>query len=252
MLTNENYFSLENNLKYMSCSQYKAFVCCEAAALAEIKEEYQREKTTALLVGSYVDSYFSGTLEAFKEQNIEIFTKGGEGPLKSDYQHANYIISRIERDPYFMKFLKGEKQVIKTGEICGVPFKIKIDSYFPGKTTVDLKIVKDFDKIWKDGLYLNFIEYWGYDIQAGIYQHIEGNKLPFIIAAATKEKPEPDLAVISIPQERLDYCLNQVKENVSRFADIKKGLIEPKRCGRCNYCRKTKVLSGIVDYLQIN
>ena len=100
-------------------------------------------------------------------------------------------------------------------------------------------------------MYLNFIEYWGYDIQAGIYQHIEGNKLPFIIAAATKEKPEPDLAVISIPQERLDYCLNQVKENVPRFADIKRGLIEPTRCERCNYCRKTKALSGIVDYLQL-
>jgi hypothetical protein len=247
MLTNENYFSIENNLKYMSNSQYKMLSDCESMGLAVIKGEYQQEKTISLLVGSYVDSYFSGTLDLFKQENPDIFTKKGLGPLKSDFEHANYIIQRIERDAYFMKFLQGEKQVIKTREICGIPFKIKIDSYFPGKVIVDLKIIKDMDKIWSNGLYLNFIEYWGYDTQAALYSYIEGNNLPFFIAAATKEK-EPDLALISIPQDRLDYCLNQVKENVLRFADIKKGLIEPTRCEHCDFCKSSKILTEIIDY----
>jgi hypothetical protein len=251
MLTAENYFSQENNMKYMSMSQWKRFDECEAMALAELKGEYQREKTTALLIGSYVDSYFSGTLDRFMKENPEIFTKGGEGPLKADYQHANYIIQRIERDAYFMKFLQGQKQAVKTGEINGVPCKIKMDSYFPSKTIVDLKIVKDFDPIWENGLKLNFIEYWKYDYQGAFYQVVEGGKLPFLLAAATKEKPEPDIRVISIPQERLDYCLGQIESKIQRFADIKKGLIEPVRCERCNYCRKTRVLTEIVDYLQI-
>lgn len=250
MINNSNYFSLENNLKYFSNSQYKAFSECESAGLAMVKGEYREEKTTALLVGSYVDNYFSGTLDQFKEENPSIFSSKGQtkGELKSDYIHANYIIERIERSDYFMKFLQGEKQVIKTGEIFGIPFKIKMDSYFPGKTIVDLKIMRDFKSQWKDGLKLNFVEFWKYDFQSAIYQHIEGNKLPFIIAAATKEKPEPDIGVFIILQDRLDYCLSQVKENIQRFADIKKGLIEPTRCEKCDYCKSTKILTEIVDY----
>jgi len=175
----------------------------------------------------------------------------GKSELKSDYKQANYIIQRLERDELFQQFMSGEKQVIKTGEIFGVPFKIKIDSYHPGNKIVDLKVMKDFEQIWKDGIYLNFIEAWGYDIQAAIYQFIEGNNLPFYIAAATKEKPEPDLAIISIPQNRLDYCLEIVTDNVKRFDDIKKGLIEPTRCEHCDYCKSTKILTEILDYTSL-
>lgn len=246
MLTAENYFSPEMNMKYMGASQYKLFMECEAAALAEIKGEYCEEKSIALLIGQFVDAHFEKTLDLFKAQNPAIFTQKGE--LKSEYRHAEYIIQRIERDPMFMKYMDGEKQVIKTGEIAGVPFKIKIDSYHPGKVIVDLKIMKDLEPIWKNGLKLSFVEAWGYDIQGAIYQAIEGNNLPFFIAAATKEKPEPDIALISIPQDRLDYCLNQVMENVQRFADIKKGLIEPTRCGKCDYCKQNKILTEIIDY----
>ena len=51
MLTNENYFSTENQLKYMGVSQFKAFEECEFGALAEIKGEYEREQTLSMLVG---------------------------------------------------------------------------------------------------------------------------------------------------------------------------------------------------------
>lgn len=248
MLTAENYFSQENNLKYMGSSQFKSFMNCEAMALAEIKGEYEREKTAALLVGSYVDAHYEGTLDIFKAKNPAIFTQKGE--LKSEYRQAEYIIQRLERDGLFQQFMAGEKQVIKTGEIFGVPFKIKIDSYHPGNKIVDLKVMRDFERIWKDGVPLSFVEAWGYDIQAAIYQFVEGNNLPFYIAGATKEK-EPDLAVIAIPQNRLDYCLEIVTDNVKRFDDIKKGLIEPTRCEHCDYCKSTKVLTEILDYTSL-
>ena len=82
MLTNENYFSPENNWKYCGSSQYKDFFGsmghhgCEAMALAKLRGEWMTEKTTALLVGSYVDAHFEGTLDLFRAQNPEIFTKG--------------------------------------------------------------------------------------------------------------------------------------------------------------------------------
>lgn len=249
MITNENYFSKENNLKYMGSSQFKTFLDCEARAVAEVNGEYEREKTVALLVGSFVDAHFEGTLDIFRAKNPEIFTQ--KGTLKSEYKHAEYIIERIERDDLFMKYMSGEKQVIKTGEIAGVPFKSKIDSYHQGKAIVDLKVMKDMDLIWKDGLKLTFVEAWGYDLQASIYQSVEGNNLPFFIAAATKQKPEPDIAVISIPQERLDYCLDLVKQYAPIFQELKQGIGEPSRCEKCDYCRRTKVLTGIISYEDI-
>lgn len=248
MVTNENYFSPENNLTYMGSSQFKCFMSCEAMALAELRGEYVREKSVAMLVGSYVDAHYEQTLHLFKAQTPVIFTQKGE--LKSEYRHAEYIIARLERDPLFCKYMSGEKQVIQTGEIEGVPFKTKIDSYHPGKAIVDLKVMRDFEGIWKDGLKLNFVEAWGYDIQGAIYQAVEGNQLPFFIAAGTKES-EPDLQIISIPQDRLDYCLEIVRNNVKRFNDIKHGLIEPTRCGRCDWCKRTKVLTDIIDYTML-
>ncbi|MFA5307187.1 MAG: PD-(D/E)XK nuclease-like domain-containing protein, partial [Candidatus Babeliales bacterium] len=62
-LTVENYFSQDANSYYMSASQVKSFLACEAMALAEIKGEYAREKTTSLLVGSYVDAHYEKTLD---------------------------------------------------------------------------------------------------------------------------------------------------------------------------------------------
>jgi len=257
MLTAENYFSPENQMKFMGSSQFKSFLNeCEAATLAEIKGQYEREKTVALLVGSYVDAHYEGTLDVFSAKNPEIFLKG-KPELKSEYKHANYIIQRLERDELFSENMSGQKQVIQTGSILGVPFKIKIDSYFPGVKIVDGKIMKDFKPIWKDGLPLSFVEAWGYDIQGAIYQEIErqnsesGEQLPFIIAAGTKEKPEPDLGIFSIPQNHLDYCLGVVMDNVKRFDGIKKGLIEPTRCGHCDYCKSTKKLTEIIDYSMV-
>ena len=61
ILNNENYYSPEANQEYMSVSQYKAFMNCEAAAMASISGKYERPTTRALLVGSFVDRYFEGT-----------------------------------------------------------------------------------------------------------------------------------------------------------------------------------------------
>lgn len=246
MLTNENYFSPENQMKYMGVSQFKAFEKCEAAALAELTGEYRREKTVSLLVGSYVDAHFEGTLDVFKAQNPEIFTKKGE--LKAEYRKAEEIIQRIERDPLFVTFLSGESQVIMTGEIEGVPVKIKIDSYHAGKMLVDLKIMKDFQPVYvpEQGR-LSWIEAWGYDLQGAVYQEIvrqnTGDKLPFYLAAATKEK-ETDIDIIEIPQPYLDVSLEHFKENVNRYDGIKKGLFQPNRCEKCDYCKQTKVLTA--------
>ena len=247
-ITQTDYFSHENSMKYMSASQFKNFMKCEAAAMADINKEYVPEKTKSLLVGSYVDAHFEGSLDIFKTKTPEIFTQKGE--LKADYKQANYIISRIERDEFFMKAMDGEKQKIMVGEIEGVPVKIKIDSYRQHKTIVDLKIIKDFEPIYVNGKgKLPFYEAWGYDIQGAVYQEIvrqnTGETLPFVLAAATKEK-EPDLQVISLDQSELDTALEIVKANIGRYAAIKAGAIDPARCEHCDYCKFTKKLDKVL------
>lgn len=246
-LTNTNYFSETAQKQYWSVSQFKAFNNCEAQALAEIKGEDEHEMTKALLVGSYVDAYFSGELDEFFGEYGDIaYTKKGE--LRAEYGHANEIIDRIEADSLMMEYLKGEAQVIRTGELFGVDWKIKIDALHEDKI-VDLKIVKDFGDVYKDGFgYRPWIEAWGYDIQGAIYQKIEqissgrAEPLPFYIVAATKEKT-PDIDIIQIPQHVLDAALKVVENKIDHFDLVKSGDIEPKRCGACDYCKRTKIIT---------
>ena len=78
-LTESNYYSLEADKAYMSVSQFKSFLDCEARTIAKLNGEYVEEgNNTALLVGSFVDSSVEGTLDKFKEENPQIFTQKGE------------------------------------------------------------------------------------------------------------------------------------------------------------------------------
>lgn len=231
----------------MGSSQFKNFQKCEASALAELRGEYKREVTDALLVGSYVDAHFEGTLDIFKVQHKEIFKKDGE--LKVQYKQAEKMIQRVERSEKFMEYMSGDKQVIMVGEIGGVPFKIKIDSYCADKCIVDLKCVKDFQLIWNPEKKRrdHFIYYWGYDIQGAIYREIvrqnTGKTLPFYIAAITKES-EPDHDVLWVPDDDLDSALEVVTSLAPRFQKLKSAELQPQRCGHCDYCRFTKVLTA--------
>lgn len=243
-LTKRNYFSKKANKEFMSVSQFKTFERCPALALAEIKGKYQREKTAALLVGSYVDSYFEGSLANFIRNNPEIFKK--DGTLKAEYQQAEIIIQRILSDKLFTEYMSGKKQVIMSGEINGVPVKIKIDSLLPDKI-VDLKIMKDFADVYdREKGHLPWFEAWGYDLQGAVYQEIvrqnTGEKLPFYLAAATKEKIT-DIDIVHLDQKLLDFALDRFKNDVETFDAIKKGIIEPERCEKCEYCKISKVLT---------
>jgi hypothetical protein len=247
IITAENYFSPEAEAFYMGSTQFKRFAECEATALAMVRGEHKEETSTAMLVGAYVDAHFSGTLNLFKAQNPDIFTR--TGTLRSEYEYANYIIQRIERDAEFMKAMSGDIQRIMTGEIAGVPVKIKVDSLLPDRI-VDMKIMRDMEDVYnrEEHLWEPFWKAWGYDISGAIYREVVrqniGVTLPFGLAVATKEKPEPDIALLDIPPSALDEALEIVKDGIVYYDGLKKGLYEPERCGKCAFCRATKVLTG--------
>lgn len=260
ILTAENYFSPEANLEYLSVSQYKDFAgtigrpACEEMALAKLNGDWVEEETTSLLVGSYVDAHFEGTLDIFKAKHPGIFTQKGE--FKADYRRAEEVINRIERDEYFMKYMSGQKQVIMTAELFGAKWKIKIDSYLEGIAIVDLKIMESLTKQFytKDFGYMDFTQYWGYDIQGAVYQEVvyqnTGKRLPFYIAAASKEK-EPNIEIIQIDDEHLKEKLYEVEQNTPKILMLKNKEISPIRCGICDWCKHTKVLTKPIHYSEL-
>ncbi|MBO5435360.1 PD-(D/E)XK nuclease-like domain-containing protein [bacterium] len=252
-LTNENYYSIQANADYMSVSQFKDFAgtimhnACETTALKKANGIIQTPKTTPLLVGSYIDSYFEGTLDEFKAENPEIFKKTGDKGLKAEYVGAEEIINRINNDPLFTSFMSGQKQVIMTGNLFGVDWKIKMDSYHPDDKIVDLKVMRDMQPIWSADRHsrVDFIRYWGYDIQGAIYQKIvelnTGKKLPFYIACATKETP-CDIEIIEITQPYLDAALKFVEDHIQHVMDVKNGIVQAEKCETCFYCKTSKIL----------
>lgn len=271
-LTDANYYSQEANMQYMSASQFKSFRKCEAAALAELRGEWGRKESLALLVGSYVDAYFSGELEQFCADHPEIYKK--DGALKADFEKAHAICERLNKDELARLLLSGRHQAIKTGKIAGVDYKAKYDSLltarqveaickkfpeirslvpFGGPMIVDLKCMKDFEPIWDEdaGERVSFIEFWGYDTQGGIYQKLDRRMAPFVIVGATKEAAT-DIEAFYIPDEDLAFSLSEVEALSPRYAAIKRGEIEPEGCGKCAYCRNVKRLSGIKHYRSIN
>lgn len=244
-LTQNNYHSLEANQRYYSASQIKSFLDCPARTMAELSGEYTRPYSQALLVGSYVDAFFDGGIDLFKARHPEIFKR--DGSLKAEYVKADEMIARAMQDEVFVEFMQGEKQVIKTGIICGHPFRIKMDVYKQGERIVDLKTAKDMQPMYKpEHGRVSFAEFWNWPLQMAIYQAVEGNSLPTYLAVITKENPV-DLAVIEIPQHHLDAEMEILAEKLPYFDAIKSGIIEPPRCEKCAFCRETKKLTGAIS-----
>jgi len=252
ILTEENYYGKEANEAYFSVSQYKDFVKCPAMAMAKINGEYTQERTRALILGSYVDEMLTGTAESlaeFIEQNrADLFKRNGE-PL-ADVLQADKAIARVRQQPLMMKYLNAHHQVIATGEIEGVPFKGKFDSYAPGEFIADLKYLKS---LRSPNLFQNIVDHYRYDLQGAVYRELvrqqTGETLPFYLVIATKESPAR-LAVCEINSYNLDKALDEVKRNIERFQRIKQGELPAERCEEvtCDYCAGSKILTESIDH----
>lgn len=257
-LTESNYYSTEMNQKYCSASQYK-MICgcpmipgCEARAMAEIRGEWKPEITKALLQGSILDALWENDdpdylLERFPEC---VSSRGTtKGQLKADYQDAIKWYQLTLKSKRFCEYMAGKKQVIQTGVIEGLPFKIKIDSFHEGKAIVDLKTTRTLDRNFRifipdSGERLPFYEALGYPLQLAIYREVvrqnSGDTLPCYLACVDKQ-PHSICDIIQIPDKRLDEALEDVKRNAEKIIMLKNGEIDPIRCEHsdCDYCRDT-------------
>ena len=258
--TSKEYYGTDANMRYMSASQMKSFLgtpgigACEERSVMEAQGRWTRPESKALAIGSYIDVMLTGTEEeqhAFRESHPEMISSRGptKGQLKAEYKVADAMIARAFEDAdnggIFMRSLVGERQKVVTGEIHGHAFKGRIDVLGDGFIT-DLKTVENVNKRYYNEGYWDFIGWWGYDLQGAIYQELvyqeTGNRLPFFIAALSKQVP-CDIDLIQIPQDRLDEAMSRMTQSsLDRIAALKNGEESPKRCGRCDWCRSTKVI----------
>jgi len=257
-LNNSNYYSLEADQAYMSNSQYKDFIDCEARAMAKLSGAWNEPPSEAMLLGNYVHAWSDGTLEEFKKTTPELFTQKGE--LYAKYNIADKMIDKLANDPFIMFLLQGEKEKIITAEFAGAIWKAKLDvRNEEGERISDIKTVRDIrGKHWdKDlGYYVSFVEAFGYLRQMALYAELErlyyGHSHwydPYIIAVS-KEDP-PDKEVISMDTHRMEEELEEIERRMPRVLEVKYGIAEPKRCGTCRYCRETKQLSKVVHYMDL-
>lgn len=274
-LTRDNYYTPEADREYMSCSQYQSWCECEAKTMAKLQGRWVDEEKEAFLVGNYFHTNFEGpeAHEQFCQEHFDkiyktktIKGKGGAPDTTvvtgkyAPYEQADKMIAVAEADPLIKSLidLPGENEKIMTGEIWGVPWRIRLDKYVPdGRMIIDYKTVANISELkWSEALHekVTFIDAYGYMMRAAVYTEIEkqnansSEDAPFIIVAISKQDYPDKEALYLNHRQRYDYELEQIKKRLGMIQMIKAGQIKPKRCGCCDYCRATKQLSGIRPY----
>ncbi|WP_342573743.1 PD-(D/E)XK nuclease-like domain-containing protein [Solibacillus sp. FSL K6-1781] len=258
-LNSQNYHSKEANQHFMSVSQFKSAMECEAAMIAELKGEYTRPPSPALLVGSYLHAAFESEqafADFFEQERDSIINTRGN--MYAPFVQADDMIQTVKNDKFCMFALEGDKEVIMTGELFGAPWKIKIDSINHQRATfTDLKSTQELGKrYWSEKYsgWVSFVQAYDYVLQMYIYREIifqnTGRYYDPYIVAVTKETP-PDKAVLHFDSERFSFEQEYVQTLLPSVIDAKQGTKKAHRCEKCAYCRGTKVLKGTfeIEYL---
>lgn len=258
LLTRSNYHSLEARNAYMSNSDFKMFLDCEAQAVASLRGEYVRERTTAMLVGSYVDAWVSGDLEAFKRDpaNNDIFTQKGD--LKAEFKLADAMIDAIRTDTNAMIALQGQKQTIFTADFAGMPWRVMLDVFHPDRYAyIEFKTTKSiWESDWNPLLKRreSFVESYNYPRQMAICSEIVRRSLgrdewpEALILAVSKEAPPDKILLDMGDAARFVQELHEIEVAMPRVIGLREGRQEPVRCEKCAYCRATKKITMAFHY----
>ncbi|WP_137598222.1 PD-(D/E)XK nuclease-like domain-containing protein, partial [Paucilactobacillus kaifaensis] len=212
-----------------------------------------------LIVGNYVHSYFESKTahKAFIANNIDdIISKSGKTKRqpKKSYKQADMMIQTLSNDDFFNEVYKGKKEVPVSGDIFGTQWKGKLDCLnVKGSYFCDIKTVDEIRKPhWNnvEHQHVSFVKDREYILQMAVYQELLRQKYgktfePFIFAVSKQDVP--DRMAINIAQWKLDNALAQIKINIDHFDKVKNGQEEPTNCGKCEYCRMNKRLSGFTE-----
>ena len=251
------YYGNEASKQYMSVSQFKGFLSCEARMAAKLKEEWRESvDSQALLIGNYVHSYFESEQAHAEFINVnkdKLYSKRKPFGLLKAYEQADAMIEKLNKEPLFNYLWQGERETVVTGTFEGVEWKGKIDllnvdkGYF-----IDLKTTADMNKrIYSEyyGGYVSFVEAYGYVLQIAVYEKLLEMKYgkPFVgYIYAISKHDYPQVAAIEIEQHKKDMELNWLHERMPHIIEVKNGNEPPINCGKCDYCKATQKLDGFI------
>ena len=127
-INNENYYSKEADMEYMSASQFNGFMKCEARQKAILTGEFIPTDTTALLQGRLLETLLlePDKIEQFRNENPELFSQKGanKGDLKYEFKKVQEMADRAKQDNFFMSYLGDPFSTLYqypvTGEIAGI------------------------------------------------------------------------------------------------------------------------------------
>lgn len=275
ILTDENYYSREADMHYMSCSQFQSFEKCEAATIAKMRGLWEPQKQSdALFQGQYFHSYFESpeAFDRFCNENLEkifktkIDKKTGETIITGKYAPFELLdkcIDTVLKDPLMKEVIDwpGENEKPMTGYVGGIEWRVKMDKYCENRRTIiDYKTSANIMELYYNPQIRQrqtFIEEYGYLMRAAVYGEIErqntgSDSYPsFIILAVSKQDPPDKVALLLNDDVRWSYELEEVSKKIPRMQAIKNGEISPRRCGMCEYCRATKLLHRIKMYTDL-
>jgi len=251
ILTEQNYFSLDSEREYMSNHLWKMFMDCESKAMAYLRGDWVQPENDAFKIGHVVEAILQGRdymkIEGLTQKNGKLYAK---------FENAIEMANRAKRDPVFMKMMHGELQEIYTGEISGLPWKCKTDCvHHELQVITDLKTTADFGDDWMevDGKNKKVAWYnvFNYARQMAIQRELVfqqvGKVYEVVIAAVSKQDP-PDIALIHFGNEKdFEREMEVIADKSERVKKAYKLGAKPIACGKCDYCRGVKVLTGFEE-----
>ena len=253
-VTPANYHNPETKRLFMSHSQWRNWNTCAAATRAEIFDGYQPRKTTALIVGGYVDRALTSPADFMaycEEFKADIY--GAKGGKLADFKKADLLIERLEKDPAWKVIMAAsKKQVVMQGIIAGVEWLFMSDMQIERngqETVIDLKTAADFEDDWvKDehgkNKKVGWIDAAGYWRQLAVgrelFKQVRGsNPVCAIIGAkkpVTDERPVGLGLWVMDDETRLDAEIKRIAELTPTVMGWKSGKVPAPACGMCDYC----------------
>lgn len=251
ILTPENYHSDEARAAYISSSDIKLAMRCEAMWAAQDKGQYRRpEGTAAFAYGHLFEEALTGNAETYITQHPELTLSRGprKGELYAEYSGAIDLAAAVRRSSFLANLIdRCRKQVILIGELCGLPVRVMMDLVDEDESIYDIKSAKDFRTVWDDDRqeYMDWWAVWKYPVQLWVYREVarqNGLTVPHVGLIAGS-KSNMDVQAVRFSEETMTAAQADAEYTLRRMAAIRKG-DKPDECGRCEWCLSQKKIDN--------
>jgi len=252
-----NYHTLKANQNSMSFSQFKDFVIewggCPARAFEKhVTGKYKDPDKDVFVLGNLGHKIVlePHTLNDWYETHKKILFLYGdkEKGYKKTTETIRTAANEIKGAAIYNQYLTGQKERFFVFYLGGVLWRCKLDVFGDGFLT-DLKFVRDFQDIYSP-YYKERVTWWKnwhYHLQFSVYSEAivqtQNKKRPIahLIAATKPSKGSINHDQITFMPDYLQAGLEVIEKMLPQVMEIKRGEVEPKRCGHCEYCCKTSL-----------